>query len=162
WWINFGSFDQGLMSVGGNVRVQAGRDIQELSVSLPTTARVSGGLSNTIIDSAGNEVANIPVLHLNGSGDLVVIAGRNIKSGAYYEGSGHAEIIVLGSISASWGQQDRANPQLSNPVSTVLAVDSGTIDLRARGSVDIAGVVSGASLQNVVDSRGGYSPGGVQ
>ncbi len=78
------------MSVGGNVTVVAGRDIQELSVSLPTTARVSGGLSNTITDANGNVVANIPVMHLNPSGDLTVVAGRDLKSGAYYEGSGDA------------------------------------------------------------------------
>ncbi|MGO4781701.1 hypothetical protein AB4084_40065, partial [Lysobacter sp. 2RAB21] len=31
--INFGGFAQGLLSVGGNVSVSAGRDIKELSVS---------------------------------------------------------------------------------------------------------------------------------
>ena len=33
----------------------------------------------------------------------------------------------------------------------MLALDTGTISLHARGSIDIAGVVSGASLQNVAD-----------
>src|SRR5262249_32872057 len=30
WWINFGSFQQGIMSVGGDVTVRAGRDIDQL------------------------------------------------------------------------------------------------------------------------------------
>src|SRR5262249_42607686 len=94
WWINFGSFGQGLMSVGGDVRIEAGRDIQELSVSLPTTARFSGGLSSTIVNSNGETVANLPVAHFNPSGDLTVIAGRNLKSGAYYAGSGQGTIEV--------------------------------------------------------------------
>ena len=151
WWINFGSFDQGLMSVGGNVRVVAGRDINQLSVSLPTTARVSGGLSNTITDANGNVVANIPVMHLDPSGDLTVIAGRNLLSGAFYEGSGTASITVGGSVSASWSLPE-----------------DGTLDIRyrpswrwiparsrltARDSANIAGVVSGPSLQNVADSE---------
>ena len=151
WWINFGSFGQGLMSVGGDVRIEAGRDIQELAVSLPTTARVSGGLSSTITDANGNEVANIPVMHFNGSGDLKVIAGRDLKSGAYYEGSGYAEIEVGGSVSASWALRDT-----TDPISTVLALDTGTITLTARRSADIAGVVSGPSLQNVADLSGTF------
>ncbi len=35
--IDFGAFDQGVMSVGGNVSVSAGHDISDLAVSLPTT-----------------------------------------------------------------------------------------------------------------------------
>ncbi len=151
WWINFGSFGQGLMSVGGDVRIEAGRDIQELSVSLPTTARVSGGLSGTIKDANGNDVANIPVMHFNGSGDLTVIAGRDLKSGAFYEGSGHAEIEIGGSVSASWALRDT-----TDPISTVLALDTGTISLTVRQTVDIAGVVSGPSLQNVADLSGNF------
>lgn len=150
WWINFGSFDQGLMSVGGDVRIEAGRDIRELGVSLPTTARVSGGLSNTIPDGNGGEIANIPVLHLNKSGDLTVIAGRDILSGAYYEGSGAAKIVAGGSVEAGWTTQG------GQQVSTVLAVDTGTITFNARGSLDLAGVVSGASLRNVNDSNGDH------
>ena len=152
WWINFGSFDQGVLSAGGDVRVEAGRDIQELAVSLPTTARVSGGLSSTIEDGNGNTVANIPVAHLYGSGDLTVAAGRDLKSGAYYEGSGDAKIVVGGSVYASWfDRPDIGNP-FNIPVSTVLAVDTGTIELTARGDMDIAGVVSATSLQNVGDT----------
>ncbi|HJT44108.1 MAG TPA: filamentous hemagglutinin family protein [Rhizomicrobium sp.] len=154
WWINFGSFAQGLMSVGGDITVRAGRDIQELSASLPTTARVSGGLSNTITDAQGKVSANIPVLHLIGSGDLTVIAGRDLKSGAYYEGSGHAKIMVGGSISASWLARESPTDPFVHPVSTILAVDTGTIALTARRDVDIGGIVSGPSLQNVGDPMG--------
>ena len=160
WWINFGSFDQGLMSVGGDVRVVAGRDISQLGVSLPTTARVSGGLSSTIVDSAGNTVANIPVMNLNASGNLTVIAGRNIDSGAFYEGSGQATITAGGSVSANWSVHtsvtDRTSPLIA--VSTLLAVDTGTITLDARGPIDLAGVVSAASLQNVADLTGNSIP----
>jgi filamentous hemagglutinin family protein len=160
WWINFGSFDQGVMSVGGDVRIVAGRDISQLGVSLPTTARVSGGLSNTIVNSAGQTVANVPVVNLNASGDLTVIAGRNIDSGAYYEGSGQATITAGGSVAANWSAHasasDRTTPLV--PVSTVLAVDTGQITLVARGPVDIAGVVSAASLQNVADLSGTTIP----
>ena len=52
------------------------------------------------------KIANIPVVHMNTSGDMTVIAGRDLKSGAYYEGSGHAGITVGGGISASWSQRE--------------------------------------------------------
>jgi len=157
WWINFGSFDQGLMSVGGDVVVKAGRDIQELSVSLPTTARVSGGLSSTITDASGKVIANIPVMHLNGSGDMTVIAGRDIKSGAYYEGSGEATITAGGSTLASWALADEpgTSGSTTHPVATFLAVDTGKIAFQARGSIDIGGILSGPSLQNVANNDAG-------
>jgi filamentous hemagglutinin family protein len=156
WWINFGSFDQGLMSVGGDVRVVAGRDINQLSVSAPTTARVSGGLTTTTVDAKGNVIANVPVMHLNVSGDITVIAGRNIESGAFYEGSGQATIQAGGAVQAGYSVHndptDPTSPLVS--VSTVLAVDTGSITLQTRGSIDIAGVVSAVSLQNVADQSG--------
>jgi filamentous hemagglutinin family protein len=160
WWINFGSFDQGLMSVGGDVRIVAGRDISQLSVSLPTTARVSGGLTSTTVDAKGVTVANVPVMHLNASGDLTVIAGRNIDSGAFYEGSGQATITAGGAVQAGYSVHndptDPSSPMVA--VSTVLAVDTGSITLLARGSIDIAGVVSAVSLQNVADRSGNDNP----
>ena len=144
WWINFGSFDQGLMSVGGDVRIEAGRDISQLSVSLPTTARTSGGLNS--IDAQGHLVAaTAPVMHLDASGDLTVIAGRNILSGTYYEGSGAATITAGGSVSSNLVLN-------ATKISTVLAVDSGNITLHARDAIDLAGLVSPTSLRNVADT----------
>ncbi|HEX3487412.1 MAG TPA: filamentous hemagglutinin family protein [Micropepsaceae bacterium] len=148
WWINFGSFDQGLMSVGGNATIKAGRDISQLSVSLPTIGRVSGGL----IGEDGT--ITLPVLHAQASGDLTVIAGHDLLSGAYYEGSGTGKILVGNSVKANWATSDLSGPTIgsTNDVSTVLAVDTGTIAVVARGSLNIAGVVSGTSLQNVGDT----------
>lgn len=141
WWINFGTFDQGLMSVGGNVTVIAGRDISRLGVSEPTTARFSGGLSST----------SLPVENLNPSGNLTVIAGRDLLSGTFYEGSGTGTIRVGGSVESDWAFKESSG---NVPVSTLLAVDTGTIALTARGSIDIAGVVSATSLQDVIDTSG--------
>ena len=157
WWINFGSFDQGVMSVGGNVTVDAGRDISQVSVSLPTTLRVSGGLTSTTTDAQGNTITTLSDPILNPTGNLTVSAGRDLLSGAYYEGSGIGKITAGGSVAANWAAACGCAPPdpndptntLPNNVSTILAVDTGTITLDARGSIDIAGVVSGASLQNV-------------
>ena len=92
WWIEFGRFDQGVLSAGGNVTVLAGRNLQDFSVSLPTTGLVSGGLTTT----------DVPVTHLYGSGNLNVRVGGNLYSGSFYEGSGTADIRVGGSVSSDW------------------------------------------------------------
>src|SRR5262249_14332602 len=109
-----------------------------------------------VTNAQGQVIANIPVAHLNGSGDLTVVAGRNVESGAFYEGSGQASIKVGGSVYASWAQRGTPSDPtaLTHPGATVLAVDTGQIALNARQAIDIAGIVSGPSLQNVADVSG--------
>ncbi|HVX75387.1 MAG TPA: filamentous hemagglutinin family protein [Bradyrhizobium sp.] len=120
WYVNFGSFDQGIMSIGGNVTIKAGGDIHDLAVSLPTTA---------YLDSSN-------ALHITGGGDLSVIAGGNIYSGDFYVGQGAGTIKAGGAIAPDFtygGTQ-------AFPVQTLLAVQYGTITVDARQSADIGGV----------------------
>jgi len=120
WYVNFGSFDQGVMSIGGNVTVKAGGDIHDLAVSLPTTSFLDG--SNA--------------LHITGGGNLSVTAGGNIYSGDFYVGEGTGTIRAGGAITSDFtygGAQ-------AFPVQTLLAVQYGTIDVEARQSADIGGV----------------------
>ncbi|OYW17140.1 MAG: hypothetical protein B7Z52_07245, partial [Burkholderiales bacterium 12-64-5] len=136
WWIQYGSFQQGILSAGGNVSVFAGRDLIDVSVSAPTTGRVSGGLS---ADST-------PVTHLYGSGNMVVRAGDNILGGSFYEGSGHASIVAGGDIGQS-GTVSRFNgSKLERPDVPLLAVDTGQIAMVANGAITMAGVVNPAAL----------------
>ena len=121
WYVNFGSFDQGIMSVGGNVTISAGGDIRDLGVSLPTTSYLDA--SNA--------------LHITGGGNLSVTAGGNIYSGDFYVGQG-AGAVQSGGVIASDFTFESAS--LAYPVQTLLAVQYGTIAVQARGSVDIGGV----------------------
>jgi len=132
WWIQYGSFQQGFLSAGGNVSVLAGRNMLDVSVSAPTTGRVTGGLSAN----------STPVTHLYGGGNMVVRAGRDIRGGSFYEGSGHASIVAGGDI----GQNDYvyryANSTLKLPNLPLLAVDTGVVGpdaeppaLQSRGGV---------------------------
>src|SRR5262249_37864811 len=82
WYVNFGSFDQGIMSIGGNVTVRAGGDIHDLAVSLPTTAFLDGS----------------DALHVTGGGNLSVTAGGSIYSGDFYVGQGAGTINAGGAI----------------------------------------------------------------
>lgn len=139
WWIEFGRFDQGVLSAGGNVTVIAGRDVSDFSISLPTTGRVSGGLT----------ALNTPVTHLYGSGNMNVRVGGNLYSGSFYEGSGSANITVAGSVASNWtGQVRGSNTPVQ--VSTVLAVDTGQIDLTAAGSIAITNIINPVELHKYI------------
>lgn len=139
WWIQYGSFQQGILSAGGNVTLIAGRDISGISVSLPSTGRVSGGLS----------LSDTPVTHVYDGGNLTVRAGGDILGGAFYEGSGHASIVARGSL----GQDGTLTTPggatgsvIALPDFPVLAVDSGRISVTAGGPITTAGVVNPAEL----------------
>lgn len=139
WWIQYGSFQQGFLSAGGNVSVLAGRDLVDVSVSLPTTGRVSGGLS----------ADSLPVTHLYGSGNMVVRAGGNILGGSFYEGSGHASIVAGGDIGRNGDNSTvsrYASSALKLPDVPLLAVDTGQIAMTAGGAITMAGVVNPAAL----------------
>jgi filamentous hemagglutinin family protein len=142
WWIQFGSFDQGVMSVGGNVTLTAGRDVRDFSISLPTTGRVSGGLSQL-----ANGQPNTPVPYVYGSGNMTVSVGRELDSGTFYEGSGHASILVRGSVTSDWQSSYVTGTTTTTvPAATVLAVDSGQIALYAGGSISTV-VVNPAAIR---------------
>lgn len=150
WWIQYGSFQQGFLSAGGNVSVFAGHNLVDVSVSLPTTGRVSGGLS---VDST-------PVTHLYGSGNMVVRASGDILGGSFYEGSGHASIMAGGNIGQNGTVSRFKSSKLLLPEVPLLAVDTGQIAMAANGATTVAGVVNPAALHaqqpsaaNVLDEK---------
>jgi filamentous hemagglutinin family protein len=148
WWIQYGSFQQGILSAGGNVSATAGRDLVDVSVSLPTTGRVSGGLSAT----------STPVTHVYGGGNMVVRAGRDILGGSFYEGSGHASIMAGGSVGQNGTVSRYASSTLLLPDVPLLAVDTGQIAMVAGGSISMAGVVNPAELHTQNPSFANPSP----
>jgi hypothetical protein len=105
----FGAFDQGVMSVGGNVAVHAGGDIRELSVSLPSTFYTSGGARQFVGDS----------------GNVDIVAGGDILGGAYFVSKGAGRIDAGGSVASAFTLPDRLGGIVS-PVSTILALQDAT------------------------------------
>ncbi|WP_454646419.1 filamentous haemagglutinin family protein [Bradyrhizobium liaoningense] len=136
WWIQYGSFQQGFLSAGGNISVFAGRNMDDVSVSAPTTGRATDGLA----------AGSTPVTQVNGSGNMIVRAGRDIRGGSFYEGSGHARIEAGGDIRGNGSIYRYANSTLALPNLPQLAVDTGQITLVAGGSLAVAGVVNPAAL----------------
>jgi filamentous hemagglutinin family protein len=132
--IDFGAFDQGVMSVGGNVSVSAGGNITDLAVSLPTTWY-------STVNAAGTQATNIL-----GGGNLTVSAGGNILSGDYFVSKGTAVIAAGGQIKSDGLSYVNAG---SSSVSTILAVQNGILDVSARQGADIGAVVDPSYIEGV-------------
>ncbi len=136
--INFGSFDQGVMSVGGDVNVSAGGDVRQLSVSLPTTWTITS-------DASGNRT-----LRTIGGGDLSVAAGGDILSGSYFVAKGDGDIRAGGSIGADFSvpYTTAAGKESTMPVSTLIAMQDARVDVAAGGSVSLGGVFNPSWLDD--------------
>ncbi|NID14909.1 filamentous haemagglutinin family protein [Luteibacter yeojuensis] len=131
--IDFANFRQGVMSVGGNVDVDAGGDISELSVSLPTT-----WYKNT----DGKSIATV------GGGDLSVHAGGDILSGTYFVAKGTMDVRADGAIAVSPSlanvdtgvSSGSAGGDVTTPVSTLFGLQDTQATVSARQGADIGGV----------------------
>ena len=128
--INFGAFGQGVMSVGGDIAVEAGRDIRQLSVSLPTTW-------NLTPTSAGAQS-----LAVHGGGDLTVAAGRDVLSGAYFVSRGSGSLSAGGRIGSDFDLSISYSPMVSasTPVATMVALQDADWNIFANQGVQLGGI----------------------
>lgn len=94
WWVDLSNFFQDVGALGGgNIVMNAGRDIANVSASIPTSYRMAGR------DSEGNLIAPSENNALElGGGNLSVIAGNNIDAGVYYVERGQGVLKAAGSI----------------------------------------------------------------
>lgn len=130
WWIEFSRFQQGVGTLGGgDVSVQAGRNITDLSVVVPTTGRVGS-------TSATDKTLLATNLVVDGGGNLVVRAGGTIASGLFEDD--------LGKATLSAGDAIQADP--SRGVAPVLSLADTIFQLNARTDVTIAGVYNSTAV----------------
>ena len=132
WWVNFSNFFDGVAALGGgNVALEAGRDVQNVSAHTPTNARAARGTPS----AAG-------FLELGG-GDVTVLSGRNIDGGIYYVERGTGTLTAGGAIttnatrSISLGRLASGNavqPQ-DTWLPTTLFLGKSSFDVSARGDV---------------------------
>ncbi|AOJ66218.1 filamentous hemagglutinin [Burkholderia ubonensis] len=133
--INFGAFDQGVMSAGGNVSVSAGGNIADLSVSLPTTWYLTGTNTDT------------PTINTVGGGNLTVRAGGDILSGGYFVAKGAGTITAGGKIGSDIAVPSNFIGQPPVVVDTLLATQDGVLDVNARQGVSIGRVFNPSYVQ---------------
>lgn len=133
--LNFGMFDQGVLSAGGNVSVHAGGSITGLSVSVPTTWSLG-------TDGNGNTVVNT-----YGGGNLDVSTDSNLFSGSYLVGHG------TGSLSAAGVINNNIVDSGFFPLATLLGVQDGTFNVQSGHFMQIGGIFNPSYLFKQFDSQ---------
>lgn len=93
---------------GGNIHIEAGRNISDLSVVLPTTGKQIGE-PDPSDDENRRYLTN--VVEVNGGGNLSVLAGNNIAGGMFYADQAQVELRAGGSLTGG-GNRGR-NPILA-------------------------------------------------
>lgn len=134
--INFGAFDQGVLSAGGNVSVSAGGNISDLSVSLPTTWWLTGTRTDT------------PTVNTVGGGNLSVRAGGDILSGGFFVAKGTGTIAAGGKIGSDVTAPAQLDGQPPVTVDTLLATQDGVLNVNARQGASIGRVFDPSYVQN--------------
>lgn len=118
---------------GGDVIIEAGGDVRNLSVMLPTTGKPFGQLS-----TAANQWTQNSTL-INGGGDLQLSAGNDIVGGEYYVGRGVGTLNAGGSVARS-----------ANNLGAILELGDGSFNVQARQDVVVASVFNPTVLKQTV------------
>lgn len=136
WWSAFDAFRQGLGSFGGgNVAVDAGRNIANLGVVAP-----SSGLASTAVSSDPSVTAVAPVV--GNGGDIEIRAGNDILGGSYFIGRGQGLLEAARRID----EGPAIGAAKVAGVAPVLGLMEGGWTLRARGDLAWAAVYNPTML----------------
>lgn len=140
WWVNFGSFNQGVGALGGgDVTIIADGDVSQLGVSLPTTGRVSGGLSYSLADGS----RNLPTVDLHGGGDLLMRVRGDLLSGSILVGKGDGVVVVGGGVKSGFTvPPDPVTGASAQEAPIQIALQDGRVRLVASTSVTVGDVSS--------------------
>ena len=129
-------FNQNIGALGGgDVTINAGGDISNLSAMLPTTGKPFGKLSN----ESTNQWTQTGTI-INGGGDLTINAGNNIVGGEYFVALGTAKLNAGGSVLGS----DNAN------LGALVELGDANFNIQARQNVVVGSVFNPTVLQQNV------------
>ncbi|MGJ7484376.1 filamentous hemagglutinin family protein [Variovorax sp. LT2P21] len=137
WWINYGAFKQGVGALGGgNVTVNAGGDLGNLVVVLPTTMRMRGGRSS----------AELMAMETRNGGTMTIEAGGTLRGGQYYVARGAGDIkagetAAGNTVSVIWNEGAPDSRVYTFPVAPVLALGDATLNVRTAGDLRVQTVV---------------------
>jgi filamentous hemagglutinin family protein len=131
WWTRFREFQQGVGTLGGgDVRIVAGGDIDNLSVSIPTNGR---------LPQRFRESPDAAQLVVQGGGDLDMAAGGDIGSAVIYVDRGSAHVRAGGDLGSS---RSVVVSGTRRPAYSVLALGDARIAIEAAGSVSVDTLVN--------------------
>lgn len=135
WWVRFDQFRQGIATFGGgNLTIEAGRDIRDLGASVATTGRVFGSVG---------QVPRAEDMVVLGGGDLSVTAGGDILSAALYAGRGQLRVAAGGMLGSDW------QTATGTPVQTLIALGEASAEIRTRGEATLERVATPQLLPQV-------------
>lgn len=120
---------------GGDITVQAGGTVRDLSAMLPTTAKPTGPVGDD-----GQITQNTQ--RVRGGGDLRVVAGGDIAGGVFYVEQGTAQLTAQGAVTG--GSQYTAGP--------VFALGDARFEVRAA-----QGIAVGAALNPFTLTASAYT-----
>jgi hypothetical protein len=138
WSVVYDNFESGVGALGGgNVSVEAGRNIEQLQVAIPTTGHATTNIG---------AVPKASDLVVRGGGDLELRAFGDVKGGQFMLGRGHAELRAFGNVIPSSNHVDlRAalrNPdqKISRPLGALFALMDATANVTAASDVVVEAV----------------------
>jgi filamentous hemagglutinin len=153
WWVNFSNFFDGIATLGGgNVTLNAGRDVQNVSAHAATNARAARGAPS----AAG-------FLELGG-GNVEVNAGRNIDGGIYYVERGTGSLSAGGAITTNSTRSPSLGRLQGTPdildektwMPTALFVGKASFNVAARGDVLLGPVANTFLLPQGLNNKHWY------
>jgi len=140
WTVAFERFQQGVGTLGGgDLRIEAGGNISNLSAVVPTIGVQTGGSSF--------EDSRLVTL---GGGDMQVRAGGDIRSGVYYLGRGQGALEAAGSV--TFGRTVGADDPTA--LYTVLALGEGNWSVLAAADLTLETVVTPTLITQSLAQRG--------
>ncbi|WP_400768661.1 filamentous haemagglutinin family protein [Methylosinus sporium] len=145
-WVNYATFFQNFGALGGgNITLRAGRDITDISASLPETMIVAGGV--TAADPAH--------AIYYGGGNLLVQAGGNLNSGAFLVGRGAGRIEVGGDVTQTADNPiTAATDAAAYPL--LLAAQDGYISVVAKGALTLGTLLDPMTTGQGLNYSGDY------
>lgn len=128
WWVNFGTFEQGIGALGGgNVNVNGGGNIKDLSVS-----SVANGRMNVALGAA----PQADKLVIVGGGDVNVHAAGDVGGGQYYAERGELNLRADGAIGGGSQTLD------GKAFNTVIALGDAQANLQAGKDLTLQAVIN--------------------
>ena len=153
WWVNFSNFFDGVGTLGGgNVTMQAGQNIENVSAHAPTNARAASGAP---------DAARFVEL---GGGDVIVRAGGNIDGGIYYVERGVGILNAGGAITTNSTRSPSlgllsTSPFIDDPstwLPTTLFEGKSSFDVKARGNLLLGPVANTFLLPQGINNKHWY------
>ncbi|MEL7449703.1 MAG: filamentous hemagglutinin family protein [Pseudomonadota bacterium] len=123
---------------GGNVSIRAGGNIENVSASIPTSARHVGDA--TLVQGTTQLITENNRFEITGGGDLQVVSGGDVVGGVLYASDGALNVDVRGEILAD-----------DNGRGLVLALGDSVATVTAGGDVEIEGVLNPTALPQSAD-----------